>query len=1237
MPASNEIGIITGLNGEVFAESASGLRVLEPGSPIYQGEDLVTGAGGNVEVRFIDDTLLSQGENSRIALDDYVYDPENSSSSELMLDIAQGTFRLVTGKIAENNPERFKVGSPLATIGIRGTTTVHEVIPGNGEKHGVEEIHSGRALIVQSNITGAIRMIGKPMGLVDVGSSGMLSQVRPLTMQEFNSFRDIAPASLRQEQEIRSEREEQDRGNNDDAPPEDNPDGQGEDQGQDQGQEQPPQEELPQDVDPGGGDVDPAGDPGSVLFPTGGAINPGGDILVDQKDIDGTKLIEPPKLEDKPEAMENQQPGDHGAEGEKDDNNHDREEGKGQSSEQPLSEDNNDDVTPEDVETDANDNSGDKDNSDDDSTSDEDSGINVIRGESGRSNSLEGTEDGDKIIGQEMADTISGNDGDDTLIGNEGDDTLFGNDGNDTLLGGAGDDLLYGGAGVNYLDGGTSDGDVDYVSYAYSEAGVTVSLSEGTALSAEGSDTLVNIEGVRGSLYADTLTGDEGNNWFDVLLSKDFSTDSPDENRDYVDGKDGSDGIDFQTLGSAYSVSVDLSAADPLAIIFKEISDENWTNSIVDLISVENVRGSSGNDEIIGSGESNTLYGGGGRDVISGLGGDDSILGEAGDDFITAGEGDNSIDGGDGLDTLSFEESTDVVNLVLTAAGEGTASHHSSGFDTFTGIEVFVGSASNDLFTGSSGSDTFFGGDGNDYLRGESGDDFLDGGAGDDTLDGCTGNDWVSYAEFVTGVTVTLSTGTDGTATGGGGNDILKYIENAQGSSDADKITGSEAANILMGLDGDDTIYGGAGDDTLFGGEGSNALDGGAGDDTVSYADLIITGTDGVTFDIANNTVSHGDGTDTLLESFATHVGSDGNDTYMGTSGGDTFCGGDGDDSFSGETGSNYFDGGDGTDSITFSQAVVVVADTGSGTGTATYTDGHDTFSGVESFIGSDYNDHFTGSSIAETFSGGEGQDTIDGGGGSDWVSYDFDTGGDGLSVDLSGSIGTGNLAGMVDTLISIENVIGSKGVDIITGSDADNIFEGRLGDDSFIGGDGLDTVSYVSADGAVTVDLDAGTSSGADGCDTFSSIEAVIGSGYDDTLFGSSGVILPSGSSFHDTIQGGGGCDSVILVEGTATKLVYTAASDGGDTIFKFTSGEDKFFFSGSDFDSSADAKLFTVSGDYDGTSSDMTSSDACFVFDDSSGKLWYDSNGQDDGGAQLVATLDGVTELNASDISVS
>jgi Ca2+-binding RTX toxin-like protein len=125
------------------------------------------------------------------------------------------------------------------------------------------------------------------------------------------------------------------------------------------------------------------------------------------------------------------------------------------------------------------------------------------------------------LIGSAHADTLTGDAGDnwlaggaegDTLYGGAGFDMLDGDAGNDTLLGGGGDDTLTGGPGGDALDGGA--GFYDAASYAASTAGVTVNLATRAASGGHATgDTVTGIEDLIGSAHADTLTGDDGDNW----------------------------------------------------------------------------------------------------------------------------------------------------------------------------------------------------------------------------------------------------------------------------------------------------------------------------------------------------------------------------------------------------------------------------------------------------------------------------------------------------------------------------------------------------------------------------------------------------------------------------------------------------------------------------------------------------------------------------------------------------
>jgi Ca2+-binding RTX toxin-like protein len=109
-----------------------------------------------------------------------------------------------------------------------------------------------------------------------------------------------------------------------------------------------------------------------------------------------------------------------------------------------------------------------------------------------------------------------------------GDDVIWGYGGNDSIFGLAGDDFLHGGEGADALHGGPGS---DTASYVDSAAGIMASLSYGVGAGGEAEgDTYFSIENLFGSLFADALVGNDGNNRLDGLAGDDF-----------LDGRDGTD------------------------------------------------------------------------------------------------------------------------------------------------------------------------------------------------------------------------------------------------------------------------------------------------------------------------------------------------------------------------------------------------------------------------------------------------------------------------------------------------------------------------------------------------------------------------------------------------------------------------------------------------------------------------------------------------------------------------
>lgn len=177
------------------------------------------------------------------------------------------------------------------------------------------------------------------------------------------------------------------------------------------------------------------------------------------------------------------------------------------------------------------------------------------------------------------------------------------------------------------------------------------------------------------------------------------------------------------------------------------------------------------------------------------------------------------------------------------------------------GADSLTGGTRSDRLFGYEGNDTIDGGAGDDRLAGDGGIDTVRGGAGDDlffssapllaTTDGDDfyfggeGTDTLSFSGFSKAVTVNIAASL---ASGGSiGNDVLHGIENVEGSSGSDSMTGDAASNALTGNDGSDRLVGAAGDDSLAGGnggdritggQGKDFLDGGTGSDRFVYSSL---------------------------------------------------------------------------------------------------------------------------------------------------------------------------------------------------------------------------------------------------------------------------------------------------------------------------------------------------------------------------------------------------------------
>lgn len=201
---------------------------------------------------------------------------------------------------------------------------------------------------------------------------------------------------------------------------------------------------------------------------------------------------------------------------------------------------------------------------------------------------------------------------------------------------------------------------------------------------------------------------------------------------------------------------------------------------------------------------------------------------------------------------------------------------------------------------------------------------------------------------------------------------------------------------------------------------------------------------------------------------------------------------------------------------------------------------------GDDTLLGAGGNDVLQGQAGNDILIGGPGDDVIQGNGGFDTAS--FQGAPNGVTVDLAAGIATGE---GTDTLLGMDDVIGSPQADKVIGSETNNVLDGRDGDDvlvgsagsdRLIGGPGSDTVDYRTAPGPVSIFLAAGRAEGH-GSDTLAGVENAVGTRWDDRLVGNAAANRLRGLAGDDALIGRPGAD--VLVGGRGQDIMRGGGGD--------------------------------------------------------------------------------------------
>ena len=121
----DSIGKIQKIAGDVTVQRNGVSVALNVGDVVYKSDVIVTGADSKCGLTFPDGTALELLPNTRMALNEYDYDAK-STSNQALFTLVEGTFGFVAGKVAHTGD--MKIGTPVATMGIRGTTGVVQMV-----------------------------------------------------------------------------------------------------------------------------------------------------------------------------------------------------------------------------------------------------------------------------------------------------------------------------------------------------------------------------------------------------------------------------------------------------------------------------------------------------------------------------------------------------------------------------------------------------------------------------------------------------------------------------------------------------------------------------------------------------------------------------------------------------------------------------------------------------------------------------------------------------------------------------------------------------------------------------------------------------------------------------------------------------------------------------------------------------------------------------------------------------
>lgn len=127
--AAQVAGTVIQLSGPMLARKADGgFKILSLKSEVESGDTLVTEKNTYAMIKFIDNSEITIKPSTTFKIENFAFDAGKPDGDSASFSLVKGGLRSITGLLGKRNKERYSLKTPLATIGIRGTTYIVDYI-----------------------------------------------------------------------------------------------------------------------------------------------------------------------------------------------------------------------------------------------------------------------------------------------------------------------------------------------------------------------------------------------------------------------------------------------------------------------------------------------------------------------------------------------------------------------------------------------------------------------------------------------------------------------------------------------------------------------------------------------------------------------------------------------------------------------------------------------------------------------------------------------------------------------------------------------------------------------------------------------------------------------------------------------------------------------------------------------------------------------------------------------------